>query len=129
MIIKAFSYNSKVCPTYIIRIDQAYHTTTSTVPYFHKQLNSFQIKLLNKALMIKHFKSRFSKGEQSDNSSKPKSNIEFFQLLKTYMRRPGTKLILNIPETIILNSPNCESVLLFTDPSGYLICQESITNE
>jgi hypothetical protein len=79
--------------------------------------------------MIKHFKSRFSSGQTNENSSRAKSNIEFFQLLKVFLRKTGCKLYLNIPETIVLNSPGCESVLFFTDDEGNLVCKEDITNE
>lgn len=80
-------------------------------------------------MIVKHFKSRFSSGQSNENSSKPKSSIEFFQLFKNYFKKQGSKLYLNIPETIIMNSPGCESVLLFSDEEGNLVCKEEITNE
>lgn len=79
--------------------------------------------------MSKFFKSRFSAGQNSENPSKIKINLEFFQVLKEQLSKPASKLYLNIPETIIMNPPDKIPYLLYTDTDGSLNFKDNITSE
>ena len=79
--------------------------------------------------MGKYFKSRFTSGQTTNDPSKPKINIEFFQLIKTYLKSSSNKLILNIPETIIMNNPDKIPYLLYIDSAGFLSLKDKISSE
>lgn len=78
--------------------------------------------------MNKYFKSRFSEGT-TESTNKSKVNIEFFQLLKNFIKRNPGKLVLNIPETIVMNCPGLDTSLLYTDTDSCIYMQENITSE
>ena len=79
--------------------------------------------------MKKQFKSRFTKAKSTESASKSKLNIEFYSLIKAYLSRPGIKLYLNIPETIVMNCPGSDPFLLYTDVDDLLYIKEKITSE
>ena len=79
--------------------------------------------------MSKFFKSRFTSGPVSESLSKSKVNIEFFYILKNYLKKPGVKVFLNIPETIIMNSFDKIPYLLYTDTEGLLNIKDKISSE
>ena len=79
--------------------------------------------------MSKYFKSRFSSGKVKEGTSKSKVNIEFFQALKEYILKPGVKIFLNLPETIIMNCPDNSPYLLYTDEDGILNIKDKINSE